>query len=81
MLPEAEEQVDQLLGADVPLGLLTDLIGYMLDIGLREKEALLAEANVYHRAELLLRHLAASAKAGKLGKCPLIGFPPQFSAN
>ena len=37
MLPEAQEQLDQLLGSDVPLGILTDVIGYMLDIDVRRQ--------------------------------------------
>jgi ATP-dependent Lon protease len=81
MLPEAHEQMDQLTAADVPLGVLTDLIGYMLDIDLREKERLLAETNVYRRTEQLLRHLASGGQAVGKGKCLMTGFPPQFSAN
>ncbi|MHC4179823.1 MAG: LON peptidase substrate-binding domain-containing protein, partial [Planctomycetota bacterium] len=46
-LPEAQEQLDQLLGADVSLGVLTDVISYMLDLDLSDKEALLAQTDVY----------------------------------
>ena len=56
-LPEAQEQLDQLLGNDVPLGVLTDVISYMLDIDLARKQSLLAEVDVYRRAELLLADL------------------------
>jgi hypothetical protein len=80
MLPEAQEQLDQLLGGDLPLGILTDVIGYMLDINVAAKQALLAECNVHRRVELLLGHLAAAAEQ-KTGKCGLGVFPPQFSVN
>ena len=61
MLPEAQEQLDQLLGNDVPLGVLTDVISYMLDIDLARKQSLLTELDVYRRAELLLAHLSDAA--------------------
>jgi Lon protease-like protein len=81
MLPEAREQMDQLLASDVPLGVLTDVIGFMLDIDVVKKEALLAERNVYHRAELLVEHLSATANGLAVGKCGGTPFPPQFSVN
>ncbi len=81
MLPEAQEQLDQILGSDVPLGILTDVIGYMLDIDVDAKEALLAECNVHRRTELLLDHLSAAAADRQPGKTGTAAFPPQFSAN
>ena len=80
MLPEVHEQLDQLLGHDVPLGVLTDVISYMLDIDLARKQALLAEVDVYRRTELLLDCLseaAAELSAGRTAAC----FPPEFSTN
>jgi uncharacterized protein len=79
-LPEAREQLDHLLENDVSLGMLTDVVGYMLDIGLEEKQALLAETDVYARAETLLEHLARAAGA-LAGEKLEGGFPPLFSAN
>jgi uncharacterized protein len=80
-LPEANEQLDQLLDNDIPLGMLSDLIGYMLDIGLADKQALLDEPNVDRRAELLLAHLSvAAADLEPVGSAALY-FPPHFSAN
>ena len=70
MLPEAQEQLDQLLGSDVPLGVLTDVISYMLDIDLAHKQSLLTEVDVYRRTELLLAHLSeatAELAAGRSG--------------
>jgi Lon protease-like protein len=81
LLPEAQEQIDQLLAADVPLGVLTDLIGFMLDIEIRQKGSLLCELNVYRRAELLLEHLAAAAAGREKRSCLASDFPPRFSMN
>jgi len=81
LLPDAQEQLDQLLGSDVSLAVLTDVISYMLDIGLPEKQALLAEANVQRRAELLLAHLSALAAEAAVGPAGAEPFPPLFSAN
>ena|SRR5438270_6620598 len=71
-IPEAAEQLDELLGNQVPLGMLTDIVAYTLDIDLEFKERLLAETSVDRRAELLLEHLSQMRKAV---------FPPEFSMN
>lgn len=81
MLPEAHEQLDQLLGVEVPLGVLTDVISFMLDIQVAEKQALLTELNVCRRAELLLGHLVSAANGPTGGKCSVAAFPPDFSVN
>jgi uncharacterized protein len=81
MLPETQEQLNQLLGSDVPLGMLTDVIAYMVDIDIQHKELLLAEMNVARRAELLLEHLAALASQHASEEPGTLVFPPQFSAN
>jgi Lon protease-like protein len=80
MLPEAQEQLDQILGNDVPLGILTDVISYMLDIDLARKQLLLTELDVYRRAELLLAHLSDAAHDMGTAQAAL-GFPPEFSVN
>jgi ATP-dependent Lon protease len=80
MLPEAHEQMDQLLATDLPLGVLTDVLSYMLDVDIAAKQVLLGEALVYRRAELLLAHLEAPpGAAGRM--CPATVFPPRFSTN
>jgi Lon protease-like protein len=71
-VPEAYEQLDQLLGNQISLGMLTDIVGYTLDLGLDFKEQLLAETGVDRRAELLLERFARARNAK---------FPPEFSAN
>jgi Lon protease-like protein len=78
-LPEARDQLDQLLATDVSLGVLTDVISYMLDLDLHDKEALLAQANVHRRARLLLKHLSAADHEACQSRA--ITFPPHFSAN
>jgi uncharacterized protein len=80
MMPEAQEQLDQLLGADVSLGVLTDVVSYMLDIDMAHKQSLLTEVDVYHRTDLLLVHL--SKAVGELAVAQsALDFPPAFSAN
>jgi uncharacterized protein len=81
VLPEVQEQLEHLLGSDVSLGVLTDVIGYVLDIGIPEKQALLAEVHVHRRAELLLTHLTAAAEEHALGPAGASDFPPTFSPN
>ena len=80
-LPEAQEQLDQLLGEDVPLGILTDVLGFLLDIDTARKQSLLAEVDVYRRARLLLSDLSRAAAALAASSEGTLYFPPQFSAN
>ncbi len=80
-LPQAQEQLEYLLGADVQLGTLTDVLSYMLDLSLAEKQSLLAEFDVYRRAERLLEHLEVMAGDVQPGSSGEAEFPPQFSAN
>ena len=80
-LPQAQDQLDQLLGSEVSLGTLTDIISYMLDIELVQKETLLAEANVHRRTRLLLQHLAAISTDDSPGSGGALVFPPEFSVN
>ena len=81
MLPDAQEQLDHLLGTNLSLGMLTDVIGFMLDIDIHQKEALLAEVDVVRRAESLLAHLSTLAEDYEPHGSCLMAFPPPFSAN
>jgi ATP-dependent Lon protease len=81
LIPDAHEQIDQLLASDIPLGVLTDVISFMLKIGVRQKESLLCEQNVYRRAELLLEHLQAPGAGNENSRCAAHEFPPRFSLN
>jgi uncharacterized protein len=80
IVPKAQEQLDQLLGSDVPLGVLTDVVSYMLDLDLAQKQLLLDEVDVYRRAEVLVAHLAEATAALAAGHSA-VDFPPEFSAN
>jgi hypothetical protein len=80
-LPEAQEQLDQLIDTDVSLGMLTDIISYMLDIDLGKKQSLLTEIDVYRRTELLLKYLAAATEEIDDDNSGSNSFPPLFSAN
>lgn len=71
-LPEAQEQMDQLLGGQIPLGMLTDIVAYTLDLDLRFKERMLEETCVDRRAEQLLEFLSRVRQ---------MAFPPEFSLN
>lgn len=79
-LPQARTQLEEVLNAEVSLGMLTDVIGHGLDLGARRKEALLRQTDVARRARLLLDQLASlSAEAsGCSGGKP---HPPGFSGN
>ena len=79
--PAAQEQLDQLLDDDMPLGALTDVIGYMLDLDVAQKHLLLGEVDVYRRAELLLAHLSPRANGVIAAGVSPCAFPPAFSTN
>lgn len=81
MIPQAREQLDQLLASDMPLGVLADLIGYLMEIDSEEKTALLAELNVHRRVERLLDHLVQAVTHCRTSDCAKGPFPPGFSAN
>ena len=81
MIPQAREQLDQLLASDMPVGVLADLISYLLDIEVKEKTVLLEELNVYRRVDMLLEHLARAVNPCKKDGCPEGRFPPSFSSN
>ncbi|MFZ5830745.1 MAG: LON peptidase substrate-binding domain-containing protein [Planctomycetota bacterium] len=77
LLPQAQEQVEQLFGSDVALGMLTDVVSYMLDISVSDKVRLLGEPDIHRRAEHILRHLTAVATTDEQNA----EFPPPFSTN
>jgi Lon protease-like protein len=81
ILPEAQDQLDQLIESDVPLGMLADVISYMIDIKLEKKQTLLTEYDVYRRTEMLLEHLKTAASNLKARPSSSLVFPPHFSVN
>ncbi len=81
LLPEVQEQMDQLLTTDISLGVLTDVISFMLEIAIGHKETLLAEVNVHRRAQMLLEHLESIAKGPTRQNGSAGAFLPRFSMN
>ncbi len=77
-IPNAYEQLDQLLGSQITLGMLADIVAYTIDLGLDVKMRLLAECDVVTRTRLLLDAIASrpAPPAATPRK-----FPPDFSAN
>jgi hypothetical protein len=75
-IPDAFEQLDQLLGNQITLGMLSDIVAYTIDLDLEWKVRLLTECNVLKRAAMLLDAIAGKA-------LPFRGrtFPPEFSVN
>jgi Lon protease-like protein len=77
------QEFQALLGADVPLGVLTDIIGFTIDFPIRFKQALLSENRVTERASMLREalervQLASSPPATNAKRPP---YPPRFSEN
>jgi ATP-dependent Lon protease len=70
------EQFAPLLSNDIPLGMLTDIVAFALDLGHSVKRQLLEEQSVDHRAELLLARLA-----DPIENRTAANFPPAFSVN
>lgn len=77
-VPEAKEQLEQLLREEVPLGILTDIMAYTLDLDVAVKMQLLAECNVDRRAQMLVDLL--SQATNDRSRFPG-GWPPKFSVN
>ena len=75
-IPNAYEQLDQLLGSQITLGMLADIVSYTVDLDLDVKVRLLAECDVFRRTRLLLDALASRPAAA-----PSRSFPPDFSLN
>jgi len=80
-VPESRQQLDELLEREVPLGTLTDLIAYLLDVDLAEKLILLGETNVVCRAEILVKRLAALSSDTRPDGRGELPFPPLPSRN
>ena len=79
-LPQTCDQLEPLLNSKVSLRVLTDVLGYALEMSPSDRETLLAEVNVHRRAELLLDHLA-ELRSNPPTSHPYATFPPHFSTN
>ncbi len=72
----------QLLGEQMPLGILTDMIAYAINLPVAIKQQLLAESNVDIRCRLLLRCLKQRLESsGESPDSVADSFPPRFSEN
>ena len=74
------EQFGELIAKHLPLGMLTDLAAYALQLDLEFKRQLLAECHVDVRAKLLIEHVKAQL-ANPAGAYAGSDFPPRFSVN
>lgn len=79
----AQESFKQLVGKQLPLGVLTDTIAFALNLALPIKQQLLAENNVDVRCRLLIRCLESQIRGDADDNPSQIadGFPPKFSDN
>lgn len=75
-IPNAYEQLDQLLGSQITLGMLADIVAYTIDLDLETKVRLLSECDVFRRTALLLEAIQVRPAAGSKRR-----FPPDFSLN
>lgn len=74
-VPGAHDQLDQLLGSQITLGMLADIVAYTIDLDLDTKLRLLAECDVFERVRQLLKAITSRADG------PRRTFPPDFSPN
>jgi Lon protease-like protein len=78
----AQQQFDQLLSNDIPLGMLTDIVSFTMSLDVAFKQLLLSECNVDRRATLLLEKLDTLVEpAPSEPNAPKRKFPPDFSCN
>ena len=78
MPKEMPDPLEKLLTSDLPLGALTDVIGYAAELGFPLKQRLLAEPDVDARAALLTQHFSSQPTPAVDAEQV---FPPQFSPN
>ncbi len=76
-IPASYEQIDELLGSQITLGMLADIVAYTVDLNSKTKLALLKTSNVLDRVQVLLRALGRGGDSSKTRRT----FPPAFSAN
>jgi hypothetical protein len=65
-----------LLGSQITLGMLADIVAYTIDLDLETKVKLLAECDVFRRTLVLLEAIKARRPADSRRR-----FPPEFSEN
>ena len=83
-LPESalgQQQIQQLFGDQLPLGVLTDIVSFSAQLEMSSKQQLLNEWNVDLRARRLLRLLRNLAGDETESQPRDRSFPPEFSEN
>lgn len=73
-----QEQFERLLSSQLPLGVLTDIVAFTLNLDLQVKQQLLQQLNVDRRAELLLDRFDQLEHSQRVSTRR---FPPVFSLN
>lgn len=76
-IPTSYEQVDELLGSQITLGMLADIVAYTAELNSSTKLSLLKTSNVVDRVHVLLNALSKSSQSSKARRT----FPPAFSMN
>jgi Lon protease-like protein len=77
----ADAALQELLAAEIPLGVLTDLVSFALPMELNEKRELLSECDVDRRASMLLSALDSANPQQKVILPRRLYKNPPFSAN
>ena len=76
-IPTSYEQIDELLGSQITLGMLADIVAYTAELDSSTKLSLLKMSNVVDRVHVLLNALSKSGQS----KVTRRTFPPAFSTN
>ena len=76
-IPSSYEQIDELLGSQITLGMLADIVAYTAELDSSTKLSLLKMSNVVDRVHVLLNALSKSGQS----KVTRRTFPPAFSTN
>lgn len=77
----ADIALEELLAAEIPLGVLTDLVSFALPMELSEKRELLGECDVDRRATMLLSALDTAGPQKKVVLPRRLYKNPPFSSN
>ena len=76
-IPTSYEQIDELLGSQITLGMLADIVAYTAELNSSTKLSLLKISNVIDRVHVLLNALSKGGQSNATRRT----FPPAFSTN
>jgi len=80
-MASGQKQLAQLLDVRLPVGILTDVIAFSLDLATHLKQEFLSEPDAGVRAQRLIEILDQVAELRLRGEEPGPKFPPRFSDN